>query len=131
MSKFNPWIKQVFISLTLLIVFMLVAWPLSQKLFKSREVNKEIAGLESEIGDLNKKNSDLRQLIDYLESDQFIDEQARENLNFKKAGEEMVVINDLDTEEVLEKQESLYRLASNVEEKKPGNPEKWFKYFFK
>lgn len=127
----RSWIKQLLTTLFLLVLIASVAWPLSRRWLKGNEVNREIAGLEAEITDLNKRNSDLRRLIDYLESDQFVDEQARRNLNLKKPGEEVVVIDDGSEAAVRPEQEEIYRLASELpKEKKPANPVKWFEYFF-
>ena len=127
----SPFIKQTFYLVVLLLLVTVVAWPLSKKLMKGHEVNQEIVGLETETDDLNKKNSDLRQLINYLESDQFIDEQARKNLNFKKEGEKLVVINDPDLSIVKKEDDPLYRLAAKVKIKEENNFIRWFNYFFR
>ncbi len=121
--------------LGLLIVF-LIGLPLINKIKQRNEIKKEIIDLQKEIRDLEEKNSKLEKVVNYLESDQFIEEQARLKLGLKKPGEEVVVINDKRTNNQSSTSDTLYNISGLNKEKpknfyQESNPLKWLKYFFK
>ena len=101
------------------------------------QVNQEIDELEDEINRLDKKNQELENLIEYLETDQFVDRQAREGLNFKKPGEEVVVIKDGSSQAQLATSGQAVRDAYGISGSYTGNrqqqatnPGRWWRYFF-
>lgn len=127
-------------SLFLQILFLIIAlslilalgFPLSKKLKKQYSVNKEIKTLKEEIEKENSKNSDLKKFIDYLNSDQYIEEKARTNLNYRNENEKVVVVKD----EVTQNQNSLkdnFIYSSNnvdyIKNEKFENFKKWLNYF--
>ncbi|PIR12715.1 hypothetical protein COV49_04510 [Candidatus Falkowbacteria bacterium CG11_big_fil_rev_8_21_14_0_20_39_10] len=108
-----------------LLIIVLISIPLAKKVSKRYVIDEEIKGLETEIQELGEKNKDLKEFITYLESDQFLEEQARLNLNLKKPGEEVVVI-----QENLDQGAEAENLALSEGKKNRSNPEKWLAYFF-
>lgn len=87
---FNP----KFISLVALVAVAWLFFPLSEKIKEKREIDKEIEDLNQEISQFENKNQKLEELTKYLQSEQFVEEQARMNLGLKKEGEEVVVIQE-------------------------------------
>ena len=77
---------------------------------------------------MENKNSQLKNVITYLESDQFVDEKARLNLNYKQPGEEVVVIKNKETTANGNKDQGSIGTSAEVEK---SNIQKWIKYFFK
>lgn len=132
-------LSQVFITILGLVVIFLISFPLAKKVSKQYKVNKEIEDLKNEIAEVENKNSDLKKLLTYLDSDQYIEEQAREKLNYKKEGEEVVVIknNSDDNKQIKDlslDSENVYNVKginSSAENKKEYNYQKWVKYFFR
>lgn len=132
-------LNQFFLTILGLLVIFLISFPLAKKVSKQYKVNKEIEELKMEIAEVEGKNSDLKNLLSYLDSDQFIEEQAREKLNYKNEGEEVVVIKKQgEIEEpqtiVSTESENIYNIKSsdsNAEMKNELNYKKWIKYFFK
>ncbi len=121
---------QIFLSLVGLFVIILMSVPLAKKVSRQYKINKEIKDLKKEIEQIEKKNSSLKDLISYLESDQFIEDAAREKLNYKKEGENVVVLENLPKKT----QDSIKIYEGNKERKKKikeKNYLKWIKYFFK
>lgn len=128
--------------LVTLVIFVLLMIPLSKNVASRYRINQEIKGLEMEIANTQNKNQDLNKLITYLNSDQFVEQQARENLNLKKEGEEVVVLRGLNEETGKEKQaDTATPLADKSVFSVPGlekaqarteisNPQKWFNYFW-
>jgi len=83
-------------------------------------IKKEINRLEEQFNELNGEKDNLENLVSYLETDEYIEEEARLKLNLSKPGEKQINLasgNDtnLDIKEVSEL----------------SNYNKWFNYFFK
>lgn len=121
-----------------LIIIVLISIPLAGNVSKQYEINKEIEQLRAEIDRLDNKNEDLKEMIDYLETDQFVDSRAREGLNFKLPGEEVVVIKDSagSTTAVngsIDGGQNIYGVPSqdiNSKLNRKSNPQRWWFYFF-
>lgn len=133
-KKFNTeFIKQLLFSMLGLFVFAMIAFPLVQKFSKQRELNKEINELKKEKSYSVDRGQELSQVLEYLNSDEFIDEQARQNLNYKKNGEEVVVIDggpDMASSTAKYKSSRVYEVDLSEKVRKRSNPAKWFAYFF-
>lgn len=112
---------QKFLAFCGVVVIILICFPLSKNINQRREVNKEIKNLNDEISGMENKNKDMKELISFLESDQFVEEQARLNLGLKKKGESVVVVK--------ENKISLEDIAHINSEKNLTNPQRWIKYF--
>jgi len=123
----KEFLKQIFLMLIGLFVLILISIPLARNMSQRYQVNGEINNLKKEIAELKGKNNDLQDFIKYLNSDSFIEEQARLKLNYKKEGEEVFVLKDLDKEE-----ENNYTYSKEPEfmKKRENNFYKWWKYFF-
>ena len=117
--------SQKFLATLGLVIIILISFPLIKNIRKHYEVDKEIKNLEQEINNFKSKNVQLENLITYLESYQFVEEQGRLNLDLKKKGEKVVVIKEEDqtSKEVIEKKE-------NEELNNSSNLYKWWSYFF-
>ncbi len=114
-----------------------ISYPLSKTVSKHYKINKEIKELELEIKNIEDKNNNLNKLMKFIQSDEFADKQARLNLNYKKAGEEVLVIknkeelasekNDIitDNSRALDAEYKLNNSSRN------SNFGKWLKYFIK
>lgn len=116
-------------------IIILISIPMAKNVSKRYDINKEIEKLQAEIKEMEKKNNELSKLADYLESDQFITEQAKLNLNYKNPGEEMVVIKDKDAENIKiedDDKNSVFDMkAVDANKKKTKkNPQQWWDYFF-
>lgn len=119
---FSP---QVFF-LIVIIIFVALAFPISKNISKKYKIDEEILELEKEIQVLEDSNGDFKKMIKYLESDYFVEEQARLNMGLKEEGEGVIVIeqnilgagiggrNDLDM---------------NVK-RRDLNASSWWSYFF-
>jgi cell division protein FtsL len=118
--------SQKFLALVGLALIVLISFPLAKSVSKRYQIDKEIKDLDKEIAEVETKNKDLKQLINYLESDQFVEEKARLNLGLKKAGENVVVIKE--TADVISdssSQENQVNFSGNF-----SNSAKWWNYFF-
>jgi len=86
--------SQLLVFLLLSGLLIVLVWPLVINLNKRSQLDREIEQLKTEVAKAESKNNDFKKMIEYLESNQFAEEQARLNLNLKKAGEKVAVIKD-------------------------------------
>jgi len=118
--------SQKFLALVGLVLIVLISFPLARSISKRYQIDKEIKDLDKEITDVETKNKDLKQLINYLESDQFVEEKARLNLGLKKQGENVVVIKDT----ALANSSSTPGGGGEDSSRNFSNTKKWWNYFF-
>jgi cell division protein FtsB len=116
------------------ILIIAISYPLSKSISKHYKINQEIRGLEQEIKNMEEKNNSLNKLIKFIGSDEYVDKQARLNLNYKKEGEEVVVIKN--KEEIqTEKKDNSLKSPENINDQENSNNNsnisKWLKYFIK
>lgn len=76
--------RQFLLTLVLVGLVAVFAVPLTKNYRQKRVINREIKSLEAEVTQLEHKNSSLQQVLDYMQSDQFVEEEARTKLNYKK-----------------------------------------------
>ena len=124
-----------FITIVGLIIILLIVIPLVKNIRQRNKINNEIKSLENDIKELGNDNYELRGLIDYLESDQFVEEQARLNLGLKKQGEKVIVVEDsrdvsgnIDT--TSDSMIKIPWLEKNISRDNITNTQKWLVYFF-
>jgi len=91
-----------------------------KELTRRWQINREIANLSEELSKAQGKKDQLQDLIDYLKTDKYVEEQARLQLNLSKSGEKRV---DLSGDNQV--------IALATEQEDLANWQKWFNYFFK
>jgi len=114
--------SQRFLAIVGLVFLLLIVFPLAKTYTQRRLVEQEIEGVKKEINEFEKSNKELKEMIVYLESDQSLEEQARLNLNLKKPGEKVIVI---DHSKVTTSTDDINKTTSSE-----NNFSKWWHYFF-
>jgi cell division protein FtsB len=104
-----------------LFVFLFILFGLAKGTIRSHKVSAEVVQLQTEINRLENQNQDFEQLVKYLNTDTFIEQEAKLKLGLKKENENLIIIPD---SEIPTKGD----IAANVKDK--SNPEKWWAYFF-
>ena len=117
--KNRIWSSNIFS--VLLIVLLIVSFiKVSKEIMLRYEIKREINTLETELEDLQSKTYKMDQLISYLKTDEYIEKQARSQLNLSKPGEKQINLFKTDVVDGIgEQNENL------------PNMNKWFNYFFK
>ena len=133
----NFWSQLINSKLFIIIVLFLVVFA-ALALFKSlrsrNAVEQDIKRLKQEIEALETQNLELAQMINYLQSEEFTELEAKEKFNLQKPGEKVVAIAR--SEEELRRleagQASEPGAGGNMENKNKGmaNPIRWWNYFF-
>lgn len=77
------------LSLGAIVFLSATNWKISQR---RAEFSKRIEVLKAEVDVLEEKNRGLKENLSYIESQDYIEQVAREQLDMKKPGEEVVVI---------------------------------------
>lgn len=100
----------------------LFAFAFLRSYYQDFHIRREIAMLEQEVQSLEKKKLESLSLLQYVQTDDFVKEVARETLDYKEPGENVMVVEApliYETTEV------------GIGEDKPrlSNPRKWWYYF--
>lgn len=113
--------NQGFFTIILLIILGFIVYPLAKNFAKQKALEEEISVAKEEIAKYQSENEELERVLNYLESDQAIEDRARLNMGLRKEGEGVIVIKE---EEVLGLTET------QAEEEELNNRQKWFRLFF-
>lgn len=119
-------LKAKIIFATCLIILLVVGVGLAKSWQRDNKVDQEISGLNSNIKNLEKDNLELKELVEYFNSDAYIEEKARIDLGLKKAEEKVVIVGN-------QREQGLNNFdknSSRVNLEDLSNPEKWWLYFF-
>lgn len=109
-------------------IFLIIIIYLSMNVYrgvKQRiEVRKEISNLKMEIENLDKENNKLSDLIEYFETEEYVESISREKLSYKKPGEKIIVFTEEDSDNISNTKNKIEEI-----EKEP-NIKLWWNYFF-
>lgn len=120
-SFVNRWFaNQRAFAIIALVFLLLLLIPLAKNYSRKRLVEQEIADIQQEINDFESKNKELKGMIDYLQSDQSLEEQARLNMGLKRPGETVAVIQGEALGVTIPERETTVALP---------NWQKWWQYF--
>lgn len=124
--------KPIVVTVFLLAILIAIIMPLARNIKQQYAINSEIAQLDNEIKSFEAKNLSLKEKMKYLQSDQFANEQAKLNLNYKKEGEEVVVISTSTAAPENSKLASDDQNLSDDEKNSSdaNNAVRWWRYFF-
>jgi cell division protein FtsB len=115
--------SQIFFTLLALALLVMILIPVYKNWQDRQAIDREIAEIEKKMNEYENSNQELRQMLDYLESEESLEAQARLNLGLKRPGEEVVVIKT-ETEE-----KNIVNNINNIKEEL-SNSKTWFRYFF-
>ena len=77
---------------TTTIIILLILFSLGQEMSRRWQVEREVAQLEVEAGALKKSVTELENLNQYFKTSDFQERLAREKLNYRAPGEEVVLV---------------------------------------
>lgn len=116
-----------------LVIMVFTSVQLVKELLNKRELQKNIDELSVKVNELKKRNSDLSSMINYFQSMEFVEQEARTKLNFRKPGENIIIVagsmENGEGQTVTDGEISL-TTEENALLNKKTNPQKWWDYFF-
>lgn len=68
---------------------------LSREAMRRHAINAQIRKIEQDMSNLKNKRFELNRIISYLQSDAYIEEEARKKLNLRRPGEAVYVVPDV------------------------------------
>lgn len=111
-------IKNKLILLVLLSLFLGISFLAYRKYHNQDKAREDIIFLKKELEEQQKDKIKLEEELGLLNSPAYIERLAREKLNLKKPGEQVLIIKE--TEEIIKKEEI------NI-----ANWQKWFRWIFR
>lgn len=114
--------RQLAFAFILVFIAGFLIWLIVKDFPEKIETGKQLGDLRSKIEALKKEEERQKSLAEYLNSESYLEKQARIRLNLKKVGEEMVFI--------YRKDDSIKASESFEENKNPFllKIKKWFKF---
>ncbi len=104
--------------------FIFLAVIETRQFLEERGIEKEKQGLQQQADELSKKNSDLQSSIAYLQTNDYKEKTAREQLNLRKDGEFVYSFSNQNVDGTGAAQ------GSTAASDEISNPHKWWNYFF-
>jgi len=105
----------------LLLVFAGVLFAAAQQIYEKYQVDQQVKKLQSRVDQIRSSNQELSDLVNYLQTDQYKQKAAREQLDLKKDGEYVV---SLPPEQQTNDQPQVSAAQVSI-------PKQWFNYFFR
>jgi len=104
--------------LTVALVFSVL--KVGKELSRRQQINREVSDLNKQLSAAKLQRDKLDDLIAYLKTDKYVEEQARGQLNLSKPGEKRIDLSSSPSS--LKKDGQMKEEHSNIQ--------KWFNYFF-
>ncbi len=127
-SRETKW-KKLFWSrwflLAVAVLLLLIIFTFSRAYYRDYQVRQEISHLQNEVNRLEAKKIEVAKYLEFAKSKDFVEQQARAELNLIKAGEQMAIIGGGEALIGPTGQE----VIKMVESKQLSNPLKWWKFF--
>jgi len=118
---YSRWFLLGIFVFVVLIIFVFV-----RAYYRDYQVKQEINRLQDEVRQLGSKKSEILDLLKFAQSSDFVEQQARTQLNLVKPGEQATIITPSSGSQNNTRQENEKMIKSDH----VSNPLKWWKYFF-
>jgi cell division protein FtsB len=116
--------SRVFLVIALIVVSFF-ALGFARAYYQDYKVKQEIRALEAQVASLEKKKIESIEILKYVKSDAYVEDQARTELNMKEPGEQVVYLKDTGAPERINGEVGdLGETGQNL-----SNPIKWVYYF--
>jgi len=100
--------------------------------YRRYQLDQQIAALKNEISKMEKSDGELSQLIKYFNNQDFLEKEAKDKLNLKNAGENVMMVSEAAIGQELSAQQaaSMNQPAAPQPPAEENNFIKWWKYLF-
>ena len=106
-------------------IALVVAAGYARAYYQDYKIKQEIEKLQEEVSSLQKKKIQSLDILDYVSSSAYVEDQARIELNMKKPGEKVLFVNKGN----FEKSEAVKESGFSDDGQFLSNPVKWLYYF--
>lgn len=119
--------KIVFVISIFILVFIGISF--FKVFLRQQKANQDISRLIEQIKELELRNRELLDLIEYFKTDDFIEFEARTKLNLQKEGEKVVIIPETSNNVNKSDDQKAIKQPNNYQEQ-DSNLRRWWNYFF-
>ncbi len=109
--------SRIFLAI-IVVIFIISSFELINEVGRRYKFDQQIKQQQKQIETLQQQNGDLSNLIQYLNTNQFVEEEARKKLGLSKSGESVVVFPSTSTAPVATSSTSQSHVSM------------WWNYFF-
>ncbi len=119
--------KWFILTISVIIVFFL--FSAVKDYYSQEDLREDIDTLESQISSLETEQYDLANTLSQVQSEDFVETEARTRLNLRKPGENVIIVSsDEDVQKLNDKGRETG--IKELLEDKDSNTLKWWEYFF-
>lgn len=122
-SAFGRFFQSRLFFVVIILALILITLSYARAYYEDYQVRQKIHELEDQVHSLEGKKLESLQLLQYVNSNNFVEEKARTELNLKKPGENVIFVDGMSTVS------TTAPLAAPVDEPRLSNPMKWWYYF--
>ena len=125
--------KRYWLRAGIVFILCLISWAAyvsSKQLARNQRIENEVDLLRQEAEKIRRENETLSEKVRYFASNDFREQEAKEKLGMKKAGEEVVVIKSRTAEERESETAPLSMTPATYEGAGEPNYKKWWRIFF-
>ena len=113
--------KLILAAAVVVVLFILVS--LAQEMNRRIQIQREVAELDQEVRGLDKEIAQMENLNQYFRSDAFQERMAREKMDYRAPGEEVVLIPEVLGEQTVVEESVVESVSFSI-------PERWRRLFF-
>lgn len=128
MERFRTLLQSRTFSIVLFVLIVFITVSLTKSVLRKNEIQQQIKELEDEIASIESSNTDLNALLEYFNSSEYQEKEARTKLGLRSEGETLLLIPQ---PEVTPETFDPLTESSGQEVVESSNISKWFDYFFK
>lgn len=125
-----PSLRWPVIFASLSVIVFLVGASTVRETYHGWKVDKEIEGLRVQVGQLEAQKHTMSTLLEKMNTDSYVEQEARLRFNLKKPGERMVMFQDSGTTAKLSWSDREEATPTPAPEVPNSIPHRWFQYFF-
>ncbi len=125
MNEKSSKIKQRLTTVVVMLLFLFLLISFLRVFFKDYELRHEIERLQTDVNKLEKRKIESLEILKKMQSDSYVEDRAREELQAVKSGESVLVVPGLSVSSTASKALTLEAESVRV----LSNREKWWYYF--
>lgn len=125
--------KKYWLRAGIVFILCLVSWAVyisSKQLARNERIESEVDILRQQADRIRRENETLSEKVRYFASNDFREQEAKEKLGMKKAGEEVIVIKSRKVEDAPEKEDAFKMTPASYKQESDSHYKKWWRLFF-
>ncbi len=125
--------KKYWVRAGVVFILCLISWAVyisSKQLARNERIESEVDILKQQADRIRRENETLSEKVRYFASDDFREQEAKEKLGMKKAGEEVIVIKSRTVGESEKKEPAMSMIPASYTGESGPQYKKWWRLFF-